>query len=201
MRAVCLAAVSLCLLSPLAVRADTVKTTKVVVFRPYAADGTLAPSLHVSRRGTGDCWTSSLTTSRPDAWRCAVKNDLYDPCFSRSATAKQVVCPLDVAKRTVLVITLTKPLEAPAGENKRVNDMIRPGTAPWYVRLQGGASCRFEAGATFTYKTDRANYECSDGTWVVGIPQVHEHGPATAVIVKGDDAKTSRTVPVTFALL
>ena len=103
MRAVCLAAVSLCLLSPLAVRADTVKTTKVVVFRPYVADGALDPSLQVTQRGAGDCWTSSLTTSRPDGWRCSVKNYLYDPCFSRSVTAKQVVCPLDVAKRNVLV--------------------------------------------------------------------------------------------------
>src|ERR1700753_291044 len=60
---------------------------------------------------TGNCWETSLAAPRPDAWRCIVKDTIYDPCFSSASYDKYVLCDANPAGDTRgIKVVLTDPL-------------------------------------------------------------------------------------------
>jgi hypothetical protein len=166
--------------------------TKVVEYEAYDAQGHLAHALTVVKRAGAHCF-GSLTTVRPDAWRCFTTNGswVYDPCFSASPAAKQVACPSNYFERTVIVMTLTEPLASPAGEDARVVKALRPpDLKPWALALSGGVTCWLAAGATFVVGQVRANYVCSQDLWVIGYPREVTAGYWLARVVRTDDETT-----------
>lgn len=93
-----------------AVAQGVAQTTQILF--PWSASGRLAPQVHVAKRVSGYCWTSSLEVDDFYAWRCMAGNDIYDPCFAPSVDhAAQVLCndmsPWDTAG---ILMQLTKPL-------------------------------------------------------------------------------------------
>ena len=65
--------------------------TSVVLFSPWSSSG-LRNDFIVSEKVKGSCWTHSLASERPDAWRCMADHDIYDPCFSGSPRKGTVAC-------------------------------------------------------------------------------------------------------------
>jgi hypothetical protein len=132
--------------------------TKVLRYVPYGPSGIRAGFV-IAARERGSCWNVSLVTSRNDAWRCMVGNDIYDPCFSNGAKSA-VACADDAFSKRLTMIALTKPL--PSRE---------PGDDapwPWGLVLANGARCVMTTGATDAVDDMRLNYFCSSGGWVLG---------------------------------
>ncbi len=132
--------------------------TRVVLYAPYGIDGRLRSGFTASLPVHGSCWTSSLASTRPDAWRCMTGNFIHDPCFSNPAKT-QVACPSDPFRKAVLVIDLDKALPAHYGQS---------GQSPWALRLANGAICGFVTGATGVVAGMRLNYGCTGKGWVIG---------------------------------
>jgi eukaryotic-like serine/threonine-protein kinase len=140
--------------------------THVVVYSPWSS-GALAHGFTVSQKAAGSCWSQSLSTDRPNSWRCFLGNEILDPCFSASPHSGDVACPENAFSKSVVVLRLTKPL--PRQENPTTKWLQSKGE-PWGIRLSNGATCYFVTGATDAVGGDRMNYECRGKTWVVGFP-------------------------------
>lgn len=172
--------------------------TKVLIFSPWSFNG-LRGNLAVSKRVTGACWTNSLKTDRPDAWRCSENqkeamtiqgrtyqvNMIYDPCFSGSPSSDIVACANSAFSHSVVLMTLHKSPEEEANSQQGSaagRSLLRPAAKintknpPWALRLANGASCEFVSGATGTTAGMRLNYGCKPKGWVVGTP---DHSNAT----------------------
>ena len=136
-------------------------STKVVMYAPFGSGG-LHPGYTVASKVHGACWTGSIASQRPDAWRCMVSNSIYDPCFSNAALSS-VACPSDAFSKSVVLIVLDKPIP--------VKERNEGGAAsPWAVLLSNGARCYMATGATGEVAGMRLNYECSSKGWVLGNP-------------------------------
>jgi putative hemolysin len=119
---------------------------------------TYVPGPPTGQPQEGICWTNSLAVWREDAWRCAVGNEIYDPCFSSgrrsSSEGESVICGADPVTPTVsFLLTLTEALPAPE---------VPPDTAghAWQVELAGGTVCGYATGATGGVGDERINYFC-----------------------------------------
>lgn len=129
--------------------------TKVVFFRPSGIRGTLDTP--------ADCWETSIAAPRANAWRCIVENRIYDPCFSTSMRAHYVICDADPSSHTRgLKIRLAHALPP---------STVSSGTQAWMVRLIDGTVCSFATGATALFAGERLNYDCTNGSWLVGNPR------------------------------
>lgn len=146
-------------------RADTAKTS-VMVFAPWA-HGQLSSAFTIARKATGSCYSNALTTDRPDAWRCFIGEDIYDPCFSGVAHASVVACADDPFSRRLILLRLTKPLP---NEKDPTTEMLQPKGEPWGLRLANGETCAFATGATDVAQGMRMNYECKGNDFIVGFP-------------------------------
>ncbi len=105
----------------------------------------------------GYCWTGSIASASPTAYRCMVGNSIMDPCFFVSN--KVVNCPQDLAANTGVVINLTKPLPK--------NNGWKNGK-PWRYQVAGGSGITCNAGTG----TVIANYPYyCDGNMVCSVPQ------------------------------
>lgn len=131
--------------------------TKIVHFSPSGIRGTIdAPA---------DCWETSVAAPRTNAWRCGVKNIIYDPCFSVSAQADYMICAADPAGDTRgLKAMLAHPLPAPGPYSN--------GIQAWKMRLSDGSVCSSAPGATGQFGGERLNYYCTNGWWIVGSPRI-----------------------------
>lgn len=147
--------------------AATAQTT-VVIFNPWASSG-LRSGFIVSQKVKGSCWTHSLATERPDAWRCMAGNDIYDPCFSSSPHEGMVACAEGPFSKRIVLMTLTKPLT----DNVKLTGELwglRLRSAPWGLRLLSGDRCVFAEGATDAVGGERLNYACAKTGWILGVP-------------------------------
>ncbi len=133
------------------------------VFVAADGDGHLRSGLHVVERATGSCWINSIVTTRPDAWRCASKHLLYDPCFALSYSRGQVACVLSPFSPSVTIIRLTAALP-------RVDSGQAGSGIPWALRLTNGDQCVFVAGASSVVAGMRANYFCKKSGPLFGSP-------------------------------
>lgn len=134
--------------------------TKVVMYAPFGSGG-LHSGYTVTSKLHGACWTGSIASQRPDAWRCMVSNSIYDPCFSNAALSS-AACPTDAFSKSVVLIVLDKPIP--------VKERNTGGSSPWALMLSNGARCYMATGATGAVAGMRLNYECSSRGWILGNP-------------------------------
>lgn len=112
---------------------------------------TYTPGQPTGEPREGSCWTNSLAVWREDAWRCAVGDDIYDPCFSSS---EGVICGAVPTTQTAsFLLTLTEPLPAPEVPEDTAGHA-------WRVELADGMVCEYATGATGGVGDDRINYFC-----------------------------------------
>ena len=140
--------------------ASAAQSTRVVMYAPFGPGG-LHSGYTVTAKMHGDCWTGSIASQRPDAWRCMVTNSIYDPCFSNAALSS-VACPSDAFSKRVVLILLDKPIP--------VHDRNTGSPSPWALMLSNGARCYMATGATSEVGGMRLNYECSSKGWILGNP-------------------------------
>ncbi len=159
-----LAALALLFATPM-VGAAAERPTRVVLYTMTdPITGTLRPGFTVVARTSGSCWTGSLSSARPDAWRCTADDEIRDPCFAAALDARIVYCPKRSDPRSLLAIALTKPLLLPYGNHGAASTS---GT-PTSLRLAGGVRCTFVTGAVGVVGGLRINYGCSDGRMLLG---------------------------------
>jgi hypothetical protein len=156
-------ALSLAVGLPLGVARLGIAPTRIVVYSPFAPDGSLAQGVRIAGSAAGSCWEGSIESERPDAWRCTVGNFIHDPCYS--GAVGWVACPSAIFGKRVLRINLSKPL--PDNMNRTLNTNK---VDPLSIVLSGGVHCSFTGGATGTVAGMRLNYTCSNGAWLVGDP-------------------------------
>ncbi len=119
----------------------------------------------------GSCWTSSIASTRSDAFRCMIGNTIMDPCFKVSN--KVVNCPQDLAAKTGVVINLTKPL--PQANTKSASK-------PWRFQFAGGSGIMCNAGTGTVI--GNYPYYC-DGNFVCTVPVASKKWPTTYVATCG----------------
>lgn len=112
----------------------------------------------------GNCWTSSIASTRADAYRCMTGNEIYDPCFV--IDPKSVGCPTDLSADSGIVLNLTKPLPPP--------ESPLPVTQAFAMVLQSGAKCNRGTG---TVVADFPYY-CSGESGVCQGPDLAKPQPA-----------------------
>jgi hypothetical protein len=168
--------------------------TDVVVYSAWSASG-LQPGYTVVTKVKGSCWTNALTTDRPDAWRCMVRDDIYDPCFA-AASGRVVACAEDPFNKRVLLVTLSKPL--PKSENPTTR-FLQPQGEPWGLRLVSGETCSFATGATDVAQGMRMNYECKGNDFIVGFAD-RSKPVWTAHSIVWPDKKHLKTVEIATAV-
>ncbi len=144
-----------------AARSGTVAT----VFQAFSSGGT--PAIPTRPR-SGYCYTGSLAINRADAWRCFVRNFIYDPCFSSPHVPGVVVCPTSEVTAGI-EIHLTRRL--PRGSADTGQPSLR--NQPWDIELTNGQHFQFASGASNVVHGVRLNYfcgpKCSYGLW--GYPR------------------------------
>jgi hypothetical protein len=128
--------------------------TKATVYEPFSASGAVEMS---GPTRSGYCWTSSETTPRRDAWRCAIKNLIYDPCFSSAKASGLVLCPTAPWNNSGIEINLTKPLPVSLGNRGALSIHNQP----WALQLFTGRRCLFSGGASNELGGRRLNYFCT----------------------------------------
>lgn len=133
--------------------------------------------------GEGASCQQSLSSQRPDAYRCFVGDLVHDPCF---ASTQGAVCPeFPWARRAILLQVEADPA---------IGEPLAQGL-PWGIELADGQRCTFLGGATDLLDDLRANYGCDDGT-VYGEPS---GDLAWTVEYRPDGADRLTTVAVTTA--
>lgn len=102
----------------------------------------------------GSCWTVSNATSNDKAWRCMVKNNIYDPCFETDS--KQIVCDVYPEKQESgfeLKLTETLPdIERDNGAQEKL---------PFWVELENGKFC-IELSKSIS-NTEALLFSCGEG--------------------------------------
>jgi hypothetical protein len=103
---------------------------------------------------SGSCFTGSISTQRPDAFRCfAGANSLVDPCFSSPAASGEVLCVPEPWSRKAIEIRLTKPLPQIGHGPARV----------WAVELANGGRCNVSTGANSVSHGRVVGWYCTNG--------------------------------------
>jgi hypothetical protein len=148
-----------------AVAAVLLRTQHTGHLHVFTATGRLAPAFRVGSRGSGYCWTGSLATTAPDAYRCFQGNAIHDPCFAPRPRARMVACFLD-PWHPVTLLRLTRPLPS---HGPLVKDAL-----PWAIVTTDGRRCVFLTGATAPMGGERINYGCVGGSYLLGAPDRRE---------------------------
>jgi hypothetical protein len=114
---------------------------------------------------------------RHDVWRCTVEPlpdtgaTLISFCVSETPADTFVLCVLDAfAGADAVRVDLDMPLP------ERTDD---DGFTALAVELEDGTECSFIGGATFVVGDERANFHCSDDSWLIGNPLLGDDGSWT----------------------
>jgi hypothetical protein len=136
-----------------------VAATRVLTYRPAVPPGHPAD---------GECWTTSIATNRPGAYRCFHGNEIFDPCFA--ARPDLVVCdPNPALGKPGFALRLTRTL--PAG-----TPLPGPVT-PWMVLLADGNVCTPLTGTRAMIERQIIAYDCAKRDARIG-----ENGPWTGLL-------------------
>jgi hypothetical protein len=163
--------------SPATATATTQATsaqTAIHIYAPYSPEGKLI--IPVSKTSAGSCFTGSIISQRPDAWRCMEGNELQDPCFAAALNSHAVACPEDGPwTGKVIVITLAHGLPNSGANILRDNNPSQSAlTDPaWAIELVGGERCLFLAGTSNIVAGLRENYNCTGGLSLYGNESRH----------------------------
>ena len=132
-------------------------TTVTHVFAAF--DSTGRPALGIRAHHSGHCFTSSITVPDRAAYRCFAGNEILDPCFAASASARTVVdCYADPWTAAVQ-LRLTAELPAP-GPPLKIGQ-------PWALQLADGMRCVVTTGTTPLLHGIPMRYQC--GTAMAGL--------------------------------
>lgn len=132
--------------------------TQQIIFQPWATGG-VSRDVRIVSHLAGTCWTRSSLTSRPDAYRCMAKNDIFDPCISDPTSdmfSSQVICPYPGPESATL-ITLKSSL--PGNRTSANISSFRP----WLITLSDGENCFAFSAFTRTTAGLGEDYTCPDG--------------------------------------
>jgi hypothetical protein len=139
--------------------AAQVAATRVVTYRP---------AVPLERPSSGHCWTTSIATNRPGAYRCLRGNEISDPCFA--VRPDMVVCdPNPALGKRGFALALTQPLPA-------ATPLPGPVT-PWMVQLADGSVCTPFTGARTMIDRQIIAYGCAKRDGRTG-----ENGPWTGLL-------------------
>lgn len=145
--------------------------TQIKLFVPWLPNSTLNPGVTVTGREMfmgnpnlpSDCQTGSITTQRPDAWRCGTA----DPCFAPPFGDRTVVaCARAPWLGEVTLLTLSRPLPSP--EQCRMTPTECPRdldltNQPWAIELANGARCTAFTGTRAFVAGMIITHGCDDG--------------------------------------
>jgi hypothetical protein len=142
--------------------------TERLVYTPFAAGGSLLPSLKVTTHGGGRCDTGSYVVARRGVYRCFDGNVIRDPCFSNPSASTAagdpvVACVESPWARTAVSLHLD-------GEPSSAGQAA-PGRPPWALQLASGPRCVFAEGASNVVHGRRLNYFCSGRRYLFGTPR------------------------------
>jgi hypothetical protein len=119
----------------------TATRTRVEIFDPWTAAGTLSPGISVVRQVSGAGCTMSSAFDRGDqyAWRCAAPGGgFYDPCFAPAGRSgvTRLAC-METPWSGATVISLARPLA------RSSRGAAAPSAAghPWAMVLANGQRC------------------------------------------------------------
>ena len=127
------------------------QTTKIIKF---------VPTTHIREVREGKCWTSSIAAPRPDAWRCMVGNEIFDPCFGTTDRNLVICNPNPTKGYPGFRLRLTEPMPRTEVPAQQAYD------GGWLVALADGTLCRPATGARFEVKGKVAAYYCD--SWQKG---------------------------------
>ena len=135
---------------------STNQPTKVISYIPDT------PTIGMTAK-SGSCWVNSVAAPyRADAWRCAVGNEISDPCFEvpNQNGAKELICGRDQENSnatSTFMLKLIKPLPVPGA----VPDPV-PSNWAWAVMLADGTYCTpFTGTRPFAATGEAAIYACA----------------------------------------
>lgn len=163
--------------------------TATKIYSPVNADGGIAVSVTNTRKG--NCFTTSDTAERPDAYRCTVGNNIYDPCFMVNAT--QALCPVNGpwANQGLLL----NGAALPSGTTPNQDGGTKG--PPWAIQLADGTNCLEISGATSVTAGQRLGYVCPGGVGLYG--NVQRSSPTWMIYVGTAHSATLATKPVAVA--
>lgn len=123
----------------------------------------------------GRCWVNSIPVQRTDAWRCMVGNIIYDPCFVVNGKENLVCDSYPNSNSGAFSLKLTEPLPNITYGSEE--------NWAWIIELADGSSCSPINGASGSIGGSRINYECSDGSVIVGDLNVGTIWKANKVVL------------------
>jgi predicted Ser/Thr protein kinase len=175
--------------TPTTTPTTTPTPTATKIFNPVAPAGGLAVS--VTKTEKGNCWTSSNTAARPDAFRCMSGNFIYDPCFTTQPG--QALCPVN-GPWTNKGVLLTN-----AGPAQGVIPNKDDGTKglPWAIQLPDGTDCEAISGATTEVAGQRLGFQCGGGVGLYG--DVQRSGSVWMIYVGTAHSATLAAKPIAVA--
>jgi hypothetical protein len=143
--------------------ATTVTSTRVTIFDPWTAAGTLSPGIRVVRQvpGTGCTTGSVFDQGNPDAWRCSeASGGFYDPCFAPPGQSgvTRLAC-MDTPWSGATIISLTRPL----AHSSRGAVAPSAAGAPWAMALANGQQCGLIEGTASLIDGSSLNFGCTGG--------------------------------------
>lgn len=127
--------------------ANKITETKIINYMP------LIPA----EEREGYCWTNSNVIRRPDAWRCMIGNEIFDPCYTLQDKTT-IVCGArpDIKEPSGFILKLTQPLPTPDVAEGLFSSASM-------IELADGTICDFvssASGATDGVRSERINYSC-----------------------------------------
>jgi hypothetical protein len=167
---------------------NTLQATAKQIYSPANASGGLAVANPKSARGT--CFTTSLVTTRSDAFRCSSGNNLYDPCFFVNQT--QVLCPTNGPwSNAGLLLNVPSLPNNPGGSDQGT------GGQPWAIQLADGSKCQEVSGATNQIAGQRLGYFCGAGVGLYG--NVNKSAAVWMIFVGTPHSATLAMKPIAVA--
>ncbi len=146
---------------------SSISSTRVVLYEPFSsARNRIAPGIHVVSTKNGSCSERSVASNRPNAFRCSVDNQLYDPCFSNSYSPLEVACPIFGKNPNQIILLHIKKLPSPTISNKLQVESSSP--QAWYFELVNGTYCGMNTGAAVPIVNNLAWGVCNNRYWLAG---------------------------------
>ncbi len=168
---------------------STPAATATKLYSPENSDGGLAVS--ITRTVNGNCFTTSETAGRPDAYRCMAGNEILDPCFSFNGN--EAVCPVNGPWTNTAL--LLKNATLPNGVTPNQDTGTKG--PPWAIQLASGANCLEFSGATTLVAGQRLAYGCPGGIGLYG--NVQRSGPTWMIYVGTAHSATLALKPIAVA--